>query len=72
MKTSKNLLLLILLWTFSIAVAQAQTGTITGEVFEADDEPAVGVTVSVSQENDSTFIVGAVTDEEGEFTIRRP
>ena len=61
----------MLLCTFLFTASQAQNGTITGEVFESDDDvPAIGVTVSVSQENDSTLIVGAVTDEEGEFTIR--
>lgn len=69
MKTLKNLQLLMLLWTFSFTVSQGQTGTVTGEVTEGDEIPAIGVTVSVSQENDSTFIVGAVTDEEGEFII---
>jgi len=63
-KLIKNLLTSMLL--LSTTLAFAQTGTITGTVFDSQNEPLIGVTVLLKGSTN-----GEITDVNGKYTIQR-
>lgn len=60
-------LFLILLLTGSSMVLSAQNRSISGKVFDTNEEPLIGVTVTI--ENTT---IGAITDIDGAFTLQVP
>ena len=68
MKTLKSVVVfLMLLVAGSVMTLSAQNRTISGKVFDANEEPLIGVTVAVE-----SATIGAVTDIDGAFTIQVP
>ena len=60
-------LFLILLLAGSSMVLSAQNRSISGKVFDTNEEPLIGVTVTI--ENTT---IGAITDIDGAFTLQVP
>ena len=60
-------LFLILLLAGSSMVLSAQNRSISGKVFDTNEEPLIGVTVTIE---DTT--IGAITDIDGAFTLQVP
>lgn len=54
------------------AMAQAQERKITGKIVDNDSKEAVMQSTVQLLRSDSTFVTGALTDENGEFTIEAP
>ncbi len=48
-----------------VAAPQAETGTVTGSVYDSEGEPLIGATVMVKGTSN-----GAATDFDGNFTIK--
>ena len=68
MRTLKSVVVfLMLLVAGSVMTLSAQTRTISGKVFDSNDEPLIGVTVAVE-----SATIGAITDIDGAFTIQVP
>lgn len=60
-------LFLILLLAGSSMVLSAQNRSISGKVFDTNEEPLIGVTVTIEN-----TIIGAITDIDGAFTLQVP
>ena len=68
MRTLKSVVVFLMLFVVGSAMTlSAQNRTISGKVFDANDEPLIGVTVAVE-----SATIGAVTDIDGAFTIQVP
>ena len=68
MRTLKSVVVfLMLLVTGSAMTLSAQNRTISGKVFDANDEPLIGVTIAVE-----SATIGAITDIDGAFTLQVP
>lgn len=57
----------MLLVAGSVMTLSAQTRTVSGKVFDSNDEPLIGVTIAVE-----SATIGAITDIDGAFTIQVP
>ena len=68
MRTLKSVVVFLMLFVVGSAMTlSAQNRTISGKVFDANDEPLIGVTVAVE-----SATIGAITDIDGAFTIQVP
>ena len=64
-------LLLILLMAISL-VSAAQDRKITGKLIDGDSKEPLSLATVQLLKSDSTFIVGALTDDDGAFTLKAP
>jgi hypothetical protein len=67
MKTLKHLLIAALIGTGQLALAQS-SGTVRGTITDNEGAPLFGAIVRVM--DDSTYITGASTDPDGNYTIK--
>ena len=64
-------LMLILLMAISL-VSAAQDRKITGKLIDGDSKEPLSLATVQLLKSDSTFIVGALTDDDGAFTLKAP
>ncbi len=63
---------LLMLFFFVAAVTKAQERKISGMLTDRDTHEAVTQTTVQLLKSDSTFVVGAISNEKGEFTLTAP
>ena len=63
---------LLMLFFFVAAVTKAQVRKISGMLTDRDTHEAVTQTTVQLLKSDSTFVVGAISNEKGEFTLTAP
>lgn len=67
MKSVKNLFLTVIMLLTCTSIAFAQDRTVTGTVYDPDDEPLIGVSITVPG-----AATTAITDIDGKFSIKLP
>jgi hypothetical protein len=55
--------------TIELPVHREEGTTVTGRVTDSDDKPLVNVNLTVSTHDESGLVIGAVTDQEGNYTL---
>ncbi len=70
MQRTRQILTIVILLTFSSASGEAQNGLLRGTVVDAEQNPIVGVRVTVTSEQMGSYRKQLTTSDKGEFKLR--